>query len=283
MNVPTAPASRSRCSQSALGRLPHRSQPNFLMANVNGLCTNTKQTELSLLLHKYNIHVAVLTETHLDENIPDSQIFQEGYKILRRDRNLHAVNRSKGGGIAMYMRNDVHYSGTNITVPEDLEVCWCILQPSQPESTIVAGVYIPPDTSASRRRALSNHIVETVELLRSHRPKAKIILLGDCNSTFDVSSLAQELNLKQIVTESTRGSAILDVILTDYNTGSQPSNIAAIGTSDHETVIWTCSLNKRQMYQYRTVRPLKESCLRHLTPSPSSPSTPSVALCTRVE
>ena len=42
---------------------------NFLTTNVNGLCSNTKQSELSVLLKARDIDAAVITETHLNEDI----------------------------------------------------------------------------------------------------------------------------------------------------------------------------------------------------------------------
>lgn len=160
--------------------------------------------------------MAVITETHLDQSVADEQICQKGYQLLRRDRHFLAVNKSKGGGIIMYLRDGLHHTEPDVCVPDELEVVWCILRPSQPDSIIVAGVYIPPDASAHQRSALSDHLVQTLDKLRSNRPKARTVLLGDFNSTFDVKSLAQQLGLQQIVTEPTRGIAILDMILTDF-------------------------------------------------------------------
>ena len=106
----------------------------------------------------------------------------------------------------------------------------CILRPSHPNSIIVAGVYIPPDTSASGRRAITDHLLQTIDSLRSLRFRAKTVILGDFNSIFDVNSLAQQLNLQQIVKEPTRGTSVLDMILTDCDFQNVPYTVPAIGT-----------------------------------------------------
>ena len=162
-------------------RLPFTKQLNFLTTNVNGLCANTKQTELTLTLHRHDIDIAVITETHLHKNVGDIQVFQRGYQLIRRDQNLAAVNKSKGGGIIIYVKNGTQYFVPNICVPNDLEVCWCIINPSHPESLIVAGVYIPPDANSARRQVTADHLIETLDFLRSLRPRAKSVFLGDFN------------------------------------------------------------------------------------------------------
>ena len=263
MRVTNAAATDVTPAESDSAQLRLKTWPSFLTTNANGLCVNTKQTELALLLHRYGIDVAVITETHLNKNVPDVRIFQTGYSTLRRDRNFAAVNKSKGGGIIIYVKRGLQYIEPNICVPDDLEVCWCVLKPTLPESIIVAGVYIPPDTSASRRRAIADHIIESVDNLRSARSRAKSVILGDFNNLFDVNSLALQLNLKQIVTEKTRGTSVIDLILTDYDTQDIPSTVPAIGTSDHSTVIWVNSEKKKVVHQYRILRPLKESSIRH--------------------
>ena len=213
-------------------------------------------------MHRYNIDVAVITETHLDRNIPDEQIEQTGYKTIRRDRNFSAVNKSKGGGLILYMKNGMQYVEPRVRVPDDLEVCWCVLEPSRPNSIIVAGVYLPPNAHAMQRRMLADHLIETVDFLRSLRPKACTVLMGDFNNVFDVRSLTKQLSLHQIVTEPTRDASILDIIVTDINSQNMPIIAPAVGTSDHKTVLWINSDTKHKTYECRTVRPMKESCIR---------------------
>ena len=221
-----------------------------------------QQTELTLLLRRHRIHVAVITETHLNNTVPDAQVFQTGYKLLRRDRIFSEVAKSKGGGTLIYVKDHLPCIVPNICVPAEIEACWCILRPSLPESIIVAGVYIPPDTSAGRRRVIADHITETIDKLRSLRPRARCVILGDFNGLFEAKSLVLQLDLQQIVTEPTRGSRVLDLILTDLNSQNAPCVIPPLGTSDHNTIVWVNSENQTTTYQYRITRPLKDSCIR---------------------
>ena len=138
---------------------------NVLTTNVNGLCSNTKQSELSILLNTHHIDVAVITESHLNEMTHVRQVMQAGYKTLRRDRNFTAVKKSKEGGIIIYLKNNITHIEPKLQVPEELEVCWCILKPTQPRSVIVAAVYLPPDACVAQRQMLNDHLVSTLDLL----------------------------------------------------------------------------------------------------------------------
>ena len=61
---------------------------------------NTKLDELPITLLRHKVDVAVISETHLNSRIDNDRISLKGYHTLRRDRNLLATNRSKGGGVA---------------------------------------------------------------------------------------------------------------------------------------------------------------------------------------
>lgn len=212
----------------------------FLTTNTNGICTNTKLAELDIVLRNHHIDVAVIAESHLTTEVPDTRVSLPEYDVIRCDRNLHAVNKCKGGGVLIYLESCINYLKPDVKVPEELEVAWCILSPSQRDSVIVAGVYLPPDAPAARRKLLMDHLLQTVDQIRSTRPKAYTVLLGDFNSSFDAKQLSNHLNLRQIVTLPTRGAAVLDHIFTDFPTPSTPAVLSGVGTADH------CGLVRRQ-------------------------------------
>ena len=95
----------------------------------------------------------------------DNRISLEGYHVFRKDRHFSAVNKSNGGGVVIYINQEIPHIMPNIQVPNELEVLWCILWPTKPDSIILAGIYLPPDVPASRRKLFVDHIVETVDFL----------------------------------------------------------------------------------------------------------------------
>ena len=258
-SLPTV-CSEARSFDSLNGQ--RRNAMAFMTTNVNGLCSNTKQSELSIMLKTHHIDAAVITETHLSDNIDDRRIMQPGYSFLRRDRNFSAVYKSKGGGVVIYLQDEMTYIQPNIQVPPELEVSWCILKPSHPDSVILAGVYVPPDASADYRQMLLDHLVTTVDLLRSARPRARTLLMGDFNRTFNAESLSMQLAIRQIITVPTRGLAVLDKVFTDFVISSPPVILSPVSTADHNTIIWSTSGVKKNQVRTKTVRPLTDSSVR---------------------
>ena len=234
----------------------------FLTTNTNGMCTNTKIDELQATLYAHKVDIAVISETHLTPAVDSKRISLPGYQVFRKDRNLLAVGKSKGGGVAIYINEEIPYVLPRTDVPNELEVLWCILRPSSPDSTIVAGVYLPPDAPASTRRLFVEHLVETVDHFRSSRPRSKTVLLGDFNAALNTEVLERMLGVVNVVAEPTRGSAVLDKILTDVSSYYAPTIISALGTSDHRTVIWRTSRKKRNVHHFRSLRPLRDSNIR---------------------
>ena len=71
--------------------------------------------------------------------------------------------------------------------------------------------------------------------------------MGDFNN-LDISRLISNHRLKQVVSKPTRGGAILDLIITNIHKFYEaPVITAPLGSSDHNTVIWSpCSTNSNR-------------------------------------
>jgi len=68
--------------------------PSFWICNLRGgLCS--KVDEISEVIFSNKIDIAILVETWLHVNIPDSSVVIPGYEIYRKDRS----DRRSGGGI----------------------------------------------------------------------------------------------------------------------------------------------------------------------------------------
>ena len=77
----------------------------------------------------------------------------------------------------------------------------------------------------------------------STHPHCSVIITGDFNN-LDMSDVMTHHNLKQVVRDPTRGSNILDLIITNLSHLYSPPVITVpIGTSDHNTVEWNADAN----------------------------------------
>ena len=101
----------------------------------------------------------------------------------------------------------------------------------------------PPDKPAQEQRDLVNYLFESLDETRNQLPDCSIVLLGDFNN-LNISDLLTSHNLNQIISESTRGSAILDLVITNMQQFyKKPSILAPVGTSDHNVVNWAPDVN----------------------------------------
>ena len=62
--------------------------------------------EIHFLIFKINLDILCLTETWLHDMIDDSVVKNDGYHLIRRDRNYN----TRGGGVCIYVRNTIVFS-----------------------------------------------------------------------------------------------------------------------------------------------------------------------------
>lgn len=213
-NNSSAVKNSSRCV-SYLRRIPivDSRLPSVLLTNVCHL--GNKLDDLSVTAQQYKPNVICITETWLNENIPDANVNLLGYNLFRKDR----VNGS-GGGIAIYVSQSVQCHKVVLDIDEcnEFEILWVLLRPRQlprPLSCLLfAVVYCPPSYDAATKNKLSSCIIKSCDELLRKYPCAGVFIVGDFN-TLQTNSFNKHLNLVQIVKTSTRGNHILDKIFTN--------------------------------------------------------------------
>ncbi|KAI8507267.1 hypothetical protein Bbelb_146470 [Branchiostoma belcheri] len=104
---------------------------------------------------------------------------------------------------------------------------------------ILGVVYHPPNRNNKEGiKEITDHLITTIDHICSHQPQAGLLLCGDFNGLPLRPLLAAHPELKQIVKQPTRGSATLDIIITNLAQHySSPRIIPPIGNSDHACVI----------------------------------------------
>ncbi len=105
-------------------------------------------------------------------------------------------------------------------------------------------LYSPLDKPAQEQRDLVNYLIESLDEARNQPADCSVVLLGDFNN-LNISDLLTSHNLNQIISEPTRGSAILDLVITNMQQfyKKTPSILAPVGTSDHNLVNWGPDVN----------------------------------------
>jgi len=181
--------------------------PTIFLANVRSLFNELDDFEA--VLNAINADIACITETMLSDEVPSEAVSMNGYVLFRNDRNR------RGGGVACFVKNELPCtcSGYNILRIRVLNH-WLLMRTTRMPrwmSHIALGViYNPPK---SDDRAMSNHIISCIDDIRKNHPYAGVVIVGDLNRLRDTPLRAYPL--KQIVTGTTRGDAILDKIYTN--------------------------------------------------------------------
>jgi hypothetical protein len=70
--------------------------------------------------------------------------------------------------------------------------------------------------TAKEHQYLKQYLINTLDSLRNKYPDCGLVVMGDFND-FDVAGLLSNHSLKQVVQEPTRGTAKLDLIITNLH------------------------------------------------------------------
>ena len=212
--------------------------------NVRSLLPKIDQ--LSVEFQHFDI--IALTETFLDNSIPNENISIPGYQEpFRQDRNRH------GGGVAIYCRNGLAVTQCLEFQKPSIESIWLKIKYKN-TNFMLACLYRPPTENYS----FWEKLYESISLVKDNNNLIDFFLVGDLNSDYlnensNLRILTQFYNLSQIISEPTRipSNTLLDPILTNA-----PHLITQTGTldpfcSDHKPVYTTLTFQKIPRTTYK--------------------------------
>ena len=182
----------------------------------------------------------MVTETWLSDDIPDEALYIPGFTIVRNDRST-----GRGGGVAIYIRETLPFKIRCEFNKSEYECLWIILRPKWLQRLIsklaLACVYLPPSLNTEVVEGFYEYVT-AFDTLISESPNASIIASGDFNPTsngFKERVIINHCQLKQVVKKPTKGTAILDLILSNAHPFYvKPKVLGPIGCSDHCVIEW---------------------------------------------
>ena len=211
--------------------------------------TDSKFEEISSSLnsvqHSRNkADIVILTETFATSKKPDSLFAIANYDLYRRDR----VGK-KGGGIFIYVSNQLKCTKRNDLMSPDCEVLWLEVCPYKSKRhLLIAGVYRPPSSQLQDDIYIGSNI-ENAYLLNM-----EMIILGDFNidilkpnySKHKLIKTLKHLHLTQLLNQVTRPASktCLDHIWTTNPERISTVETKLIGLSDHLPTIALRKYNK---------------------------------------
>ena len=221
---------------------------HFTHLNINSVLP--KIDELRLIASETNCAVISISETKLDETVQDEEISVQGYNLIRKDRCRN------GGGVACYIRNDIHFNIREELTDEMESIFFDILLPKS-KPILIGVIYRPPN----QLNFLNNfsHKLNSIFNIKIQ----EMYILGDINidKKSPLAKLYNEIcclhGLKQLITSPTRitnnTSTTLDHILTNSKEKVSDSGVIDVSLSDHQMIFFTRKSTKQKFYKHKNI------------------------------
>ena len=201
--------------------------------NIRGLSENKILAIKNTLSDKFDI--ITLSETFLSANSSTDLHIPGFHAILRRDRP------SFGGGIAVYIRDNIIYKRCYDKDSLDVENMWIEVNTCEGK-LLICNIYRPPNVIE-----FWDYLASNIELVKSERCTKNIMLSGDFNADFKTSNgkkLLDFCNVHNFVThinEPTRitseTQSCLDQIVSNISNNIYSVSVQApVSTNDHCTI-----------------------------------------------
>jgi len=227
-------------------------QRQLNIGHINICSLRNKMHVVRRVMEKSTLDLLAVTETWLDSGISDNEVLLPGTTLFRRDRPC-ALDCSclsscepckKGGGICIYVKDDVSVTPVSTYTHERLELMWIRIGPARNNNTLIGCIYRPPSEPVN----YWDHLAAATEQLDGEN----VVLMGDINVDFlnQNSSLFKHLkaslllpcrlyNTVKVATRITSSTRVLiDCILTNINSVSDAS-VFDCEFSDHRLVTST--------------------------------------------
>lgn len=209
----------------------------FTVVHINTRSLLGKFAEFKRILLDKKYNICTVSETWLKPNISNDTLYIEGYNFVRFDRD-----RRRGGGIGMYIKNNIKYKV--ILTEGNIEQLWVSF--SLYKKTFALGVlYKPPEFNYIDFLSDFESTMHNDLLMYDY-----LIALGDFNidqlqvdnpATISFNSLLETLNCEQIISSPTRitnnSVSLIDlIVISDSSIVADKGVLDMHGFSDHDMV-----------------------------------------------
>ena len=213
------------------------------MLNINSLLAHIDDIRVFRSYSK--IDVLAINETKLDSSVHDNEILLPGFEIARKDR---IVNGRNGGGVCIYLRNNLNFNIRSDLLDDQLECITVEITKPRSKPFLVSTWYRPPSSPSN----LYHEFEKLIDKIDAE--DLELYLLGDLNSdflpanvnNFNAQALANIFDiygLNQLITEPTRitptSRTLIDLCITNCPDKIVDSGVIHVGISDHSLVYMT--------------------------------------------
>ena len=210
--------------------------------------------DLRCILEEIGLEYISVSETKLDQSIPNSQFKIDGYHFppFRRDKTCH------GGGLMVFVKKDIIVTRLTEYEPEEIECIYTKITIAK-KHWLIFSVYRPPESGNLANFLTTLH--QTID--RASGNFNNIVVMGDMNinilahssSSDKFEELCDTLGLHNLIKVSTcemqRSSTSLDLILTNRRYNFKHTHAFETGLSDFHKIVTICFKNT-----YERLRPI---------------------------
>lgn len=197
-----------------------RSILSLFYQNVRGLRTKTNEFYLSTMQESFDL--IFITETWLNGNIKDGEIFSDNYNVYRKDRDPILSGKKEGGGVLIGVRNTLNsVAKGEWSCPGICEDLWVCVTLENGKKMFLCCVYIPPHSTDNNLKA---HLDRVSEIMFNN-PDDIFIIVGDYNMPGIVWSIDNVLKYYQPQPYNSMSEALIDTFsLLDFKQFNGISN-----------------------------------------------------------
>ena len=218
----------------------------LLIIHINCRSMVNKEEEILNIIKKLNPDIVCLTETWLDQSIPNQNV-PSGYKILRQDRTeefQQKYRKKSGGGVAIIYRTYLNITPKHTLKVKEEEILWAQVQT---KNSFLLGVIYRPNYSELLVDKEENESIFEKNLRKAAEISNRILLVGDFNidmkqpnekepkaliSTCESFSLTQHISKVTRIDMKTGKGSLIDLIWTSPEMKAFSSGTLH-GISDH--------------------------------------------------
>ena len=192
------PKATQTISDSVHGNLSSASVSVSSLFYTNTRSLVNKMDETEVILSQTDTQIFIVSGTWFHSELSDPDVNIPHHNLFTKSRQDKG-----GGGVAVYVKNDITASPINgIAIPEELECVWVMVRPNRLPHEVSAiaacAVYIPPDPLVTLQNLLVDHLLEASDFLRTSYPDIGFVIAGDFNKS-RTDRLLFGNKLKQIV------------------------------------------------------------------------------------
>ena len=207
---------------------------SLLLANTMSLAP--KIDEVCCVVTDVYPDLGFFTETWLRDSSSVDDLHIPNYHFIARNRN----NGMLHGGVGLYVKDGIQYKTLDHLYNGDFEVLWVWLRPRRlPRGVpclVVGSIYHPQFVDD---KAMLEYLSSSLSVIEGFHPGCGLMLYGDFNH-LNISRLASQFKLKQLIDKATRGDRTLDLVLTNLASMYDKNSVEILppfGLSDHNVVV----------------------------------------------